>query len=49
MFEVNEWKPKVGWVKYRRRQEIKSKICAYLGLAMLLLGYCLVGYIERGM
>lgn len=49
MFEVNEWKPKGGWWKYHRRQELKEKIFAYCGLILLLLGYCFVGYIERGM
>lgn len=46
--EFNEYTPCGGWVKYRKRQEIKERAKAALLAFVLLLGYGIVGYIERG-
>ena len=48
MFEVNEYIPKGGWVKYRKRKERKEKIYAWLAAIFLVACFAVVGYIERG-
>lgn len=48
MFEVNEYIPKGGWVKYRRRQELKERLKAGAFALLLLGGYALCGYLEHG-
>lgn len=47
--EFNEWMPRGGWVKYRKRQELKEKILTGFAALVLLFSYCVCGYIERGM
>ena len=46
--EFNEWMPKGGWVKYRKRQALKEKIEIVSAVLVLLFFYCVCGYIERG-
>lgn len=48
MFEINEYIPKGGWVKYRRRQELKERLKAGAFALLLLGGYALCGYLEHG-
>lgn len=48
MIEFKEYKPQEGWIKYRKRQEIKERAKAVLFAFVLLLAYGIVGYIERG-
>ena len=52
MIKFNEYKPCGGWIKYRKRQEIKERVkTALLSLALLLaygLACGIVEYIERG-
>ena len=48
MIKFNEYTPRGGWVKYRKRQEIKERAKAALLVLVLLLAYGIVGYIERG-
>ena len=52
MIKFNEYKPRGGWIKYRRRQEIKERVKTAFLFFSLILAYCLacgiVGYIERG-
>lgn len=48
MIRINEYIPKGGWIKYRRRQELKERlkaVCVGL-LTIAVLAVC--GYIERG-
>lgn len=48
MIKINEYIPKGGWVKYRRRQELKERLKAW-AVGLLLVAVCAVcGYIERG-
>jgi len=44
-----EHAPKHGWLNYYRRQELKEHAMVALLIAILLIGYLSVGYIERGM
>lgn len=48
MFEINEYIPRGGWVKYRRRQELKERLKAGAACLVLLAAYAVCGYIERG-
>lgn len=52
MIKFNEYTPEGGWIKYRKRQEIKERVKAVLLSLALLLAYGLVcgivGYIESG-
>ena len=48
MVKFNEYIPKGGWVKYRRRQELKERLKAGAFALLLLGGYALCGYLERG-
>lgn len=46
--KVNEYIPKGGWMKYRRRQEMKERIRVAAIAVALLVAYCVVGYIDGG-
>lgn len=48
MIEFNEYTPRGGWIKYRKRQEIKERAKVALLAFVLLLAYGIVGYIESG-
>lgn len=52
MIKFNEYVPRGGWIKYRKRQEIKERVKTALLFISLLLAYCLacgiVSYIEGG-
>lgn len=52
MIKFNEYKPRGGWIKYRKRQEIKERAKVALLVFGLLLAYGLscgiVEYIESG-
>lgn len=45
----NEQTPKHGWLNHYRKQELKEHAMVALLIAILLIGYLSVGYIERGM
>jgi hypothetical protein len=47
--EFNEYMPKGGWLKYRRRQAIIERLKISGMTVALFASYCLVGYIEMGM
>lgn len=48
MIKINEYIPKGGWVKYRRRQELKERLKA-VGAGLLMIAVLVVcGYVERG-
>lgn len=44
-----EQTPKGGWLNHYRKQELKEYGMVALLIAILLIGYLSVGYIERGM
>lgn len=48
MVKFNEYIPKGGWAKYRRRQELKERLKAGAFVLLLLGGYALCGYLEHG-
>ena len=52
MIKFSEYTPRGGWIKYRKRQEIKERVKTALLFFSLILVYGLacgiVGYIERG-
>jgi hypothetical protein len=48
MIEFNEYTPRGGWIKYRKRQEIKERVKVAFLAFVLLLAYGIVGYIESG-
>lgn len=48
MIEFNEYIPKGGWIKHRRRQELKERLKAGAACLVLLAAYAVCGYIERG-
>ena len=45
----NEYMPKGGWIRYRRRHEIMERVKAGCWGLAIVLAYCVVGYIETGM
>lgn len=47
--ECNEYMPRGGWIKYRRRQAMIERIKIAGMMAALVAAYCLVGFIEVGM
>ncbi len=47
--EFNEYMPKGGWLKYRRRQAMIERIKIAGMAAVLIAAYCFVGYIDVGM
>lgn len=49
MIEFNEYIPRGGWVKHRRRQRILDSLKAWAAGAVLVAAYAVCGYIERGM
>ena len=48
MIKFNEYKPRGGWIKYRKSQEIKERAKVAFLAFVLLLAYGIVGYIESG-
>ena len=46
--EINEYIPKGGWVKARRRREIMERVKAGCVALAILIAYCIVGYIDMG-
>lgn len=52
MIKFNEYVPRGGWIKYRKRQKIKERAKVAFLVFGLLLAYCLacgiVEYIESG-
>ena len=48
MIKINEYIPKGGWTKYRRRQELKERFKAAAVGILLVATYAVCGYIERG-
>lgn len=48
MIKINEYIPKGGWIKYRRRQELKERLKAAAVGILLVASYVVCGYIERG-
>lgn len=48
MIKFNEYTPRGGWIKYRKRQEIKERAKSALLVFVLLLAYGIVGYVEKG-
>lgn len=43
---MGEWIPKGGMIRYRRREELKSKAYAVTVFLMILAGYALCGWLE---
>lgn len=48
MIKFNEYTPRGGWIKYRKRQEIKERVKAVSIVLLLLVAYGIVGYLETG-
>ena len=48
MIKINEYIPKGGWTKYRRRQELKERLKAGAVGILWVAVYAVCGYIERG-
>lgn len=48
MFEVNEYIPRGGWIKYCRRQKLKERFKAWAAGLLIMAAYAVCGYIERG-
>ena len=48
MIKFNEYTPRGGWIKYRKRQEIKERVKAVGIVFLLLIAYEIVGYLETG-
>lgn len=48
MIKFNEYTPRGGWIKYRKRQEIKERVKAVGIVLLLLIAYGIVGYLETG-
>lgn len=47
MIKINEYIPKGGWIKYRRRQELKERLkAAAVGILCVVI-YAVCCYIER--
>lgn len=47
MIKINEYIPKGGWTKYRRRQELKERLkAAAVGILSVVI-YAVCCYIER--
>ena len=45
----NEYMPKGGWVKSRRRQEMIDRIKVAAMMVALVAAYCFAGWVEVGM
>ena len=48
MIKFNEYKPCGGWIKYRKRQEIKERVKSVIIVLLLLISYGIVSYLENG-
>ena len=48
MIKFNEYTPRGGWIKYRKRQEIKERVKAVGIVFLLLIAYGIVSYLETG-
>lgn len=47
--EFNEYMPKGGWLKYRRRQAMLERLKIAGVMVALVAAYCFAGYLEKGM
>lgn len=48
MIKFREYKPRGGWMKYRKRQEIKERVKSVTIVLLLLISYGIVSYLENG-
>lgn len=48
MIKFREYKPRGGWMKYRKRQEIKERVKSVIIVLLLLISYGIVSYLENG-
>ena len=48
MIKFREYKPRGGWMKYRKRQEIKERVKSVIIVLLLLISYGIFSYLENG-
>lgn len=48
MIKFREYKPRGGWMKYRKRQEIKERVKSVSIVLLLLISYGIVSWLENG-
>ena len=48
MIKFREYKPRGGWMKYRKRQEIKERVKSVGIFLLLLISYGIVSWLENG-
>lgn len=47
--EFNEYKSALWWEKHRRRSELLNRIMPFAITAFIVIGFCIVGYMEKAL
>lgn len=45
--KFNEYQPKGGWIKYRKRKALKERVLTAFGCFFIVGAYAFIGFIEN--